>query len=377
MDRAVWIVVACAGCVPPEAALSLHAPTVAPITTEDASPTVEARDHVASIALAYERSCARFASGIVKCWGLGFDDAAHPHPIAIAGVSDAAQIAVGPTHACARTRSGRLRCWGSNDSGALGDGTREAALVAIDPGLDSVIDVGVGSAFTCATTKHGAACWGDNKRGTLGLGVVHDGELRPTPVPSLEHVQSFAIAGKHAFALATDGAVLGWGDGFGGGLKPTPFTLSALGKVRQIASSQSHACARLEGGSVLCFGNNDDGQLGDGTSKAYDGLVVAHGILDAVQIAIGDRATCVRHMAGLVSCWGSNELGQLGDGTTITRGVPAHVPGLSHVIDIGVGGSHACALIDDGSVQCWGSNRSGELGDRTRTPRSVRAPVIF
>lgn len=336
------------------------------------------------IALAYERSCARFADGTVRCWGLGFDDAPHAFPTPVASVTGAVQLAIGSTHACARTRAGRLRCWGTNESGALGDGTREGtALSATDPGLDNVSDVAVGAGFTCATTAHGPACWGDNRRGTLGLGSVHEGELRPTPAPLLLPVQSLALSGKHAFALATDGSVLGWGDGgcglfgSGGAPKPAPFKVAALGKVSEIVSSQSHACARLEGGAVVCFGANDDGQLGDGTTVPHSGLVVALGIHDAVQLAVGERTSCARLSSGAVSCWGANEFGQLGDGTTIARAKPARVPGLLGVTHVAVGGSHACALIKDGSVQCWGSNASGELGDRTRASRSVRAPVIF
>ncbi len=362
----------------------------APAAVEPASerPANAPIDGVVELALAYERSCARLKSGAVKCWGLGFDDAAHPFPTSVAGVTDAGQIALGPTHACARLRNGQLRCWGSNERGALGDGTREATVLgATDPGLENVSNIAVGAHFTCAVLGGGGAsrdvaCWGDNHRGTLALGLVHDGELRPTKAPMLSHVQALALSGRHAFAIATDGSVLGWGDG-GAGLfgapapKPAPFKLAALGKVREIASSQGHACALLEGGSVVCFGNNDDGQLGDGSTAAHDGLVVALGIYDAVQIAVADRTSCARHASGAVSCWGANEFGQLGDGSTEGRGKPARVPGLGHATSVAVGGSHACALLDDGSVQCWGSNGAGELGDRTRASRSIRGPVLF
>lgn len=358
-------------------------PTVPPLADKPAT-AAPAPDVAVEIALAYERSCARLASGIVKCWGLGFDEAAHTWPIAVPGIVDAAQLALGNTHACVRTRAGRLRCWGANDSGALGDGTVEAALVGpTDPGLENITDVAVGNHFTCAANAaHSVSCWGDNHRGTLALGLIHDGERRPTPAPMLSQVQSLAISGRHAFAIAGDGSVLGWGDGgcalFGGPLpKPTPFKVAALGKVREIVSSQAHACARLEGGAVVCFGSNDDGQLGDGTTGAHDGLVVALGIYDAVQLSVGDRTSCARHSNGTVSCWGANDFGQLGDGTTVARTKPARVPGLSHVARVAVGGTHACALIDDGSIQCWGGNRSGELGDRSRASRSVRAPVLF
>jgi alpha-tubulin suppressor-like RCC1 family protein len=386
VDRVLLILTVAAGVACAHPAVVSSTTVRAPPAVVESEPGASATGHpspVVEIALAYERSCARLANGTVQCWGLGYDDAAHPSPVQVAGISDAAGLAIGPTHACAKTRAGRVRCWGSNEHGALGDGTREGTfLSATDPGLESVLDVGVGAGFTCATTNKGTSCWGDNKRGTLGLGMIHDGELRPTLAPLLSHVQSLAISGKHAFALSRDASVIGWGDGcalFGGGPapKPTPMALTFLGRVREIASSSTHACALIEGGTVVCFGNNDDGQLGDGTTDARDGLVVAHGVYDAVQIAVADRSSCARLSSGHVSCWGANDFGQLGDGSTIGHAKPARIPGLAGVARIAVGGSHACALMDDGSTQCWGSNRSGELGDRTRASRSVRAPVIF
>lgn len=360
---------------PPSSTAPVESAAVVPVTS----------DPVAEIALSFERSCARTAAGVVKCWGLGYDDAPHPAPYALPGITHAVQLAVGPTHGCARLSSGRLKCFGANGAGALGDGTREPSLAATaDPGVESAIDVAVGTDFTCARVGHESLCWGDNHRGSLGLGMMGEGELRPVVVPLLSGARALSLAGRHGLAVVDgEGIVLGWGDdahgliGTSASPKPVPIKLGALLHVRDLASSSSHACARFDSGTVACWGENDDGQLGDGTTTRRDGPVPVLGVSGAVQIAVGERMSCARLASGGVSCWGANEHGQLGDGTTVAHALPQRVPGLSSVVQIGVGGSHACALLEGGEVQCWGGNAHGELGDRTTASRSIRGPVVF
>lgn len=359
-----------------------------PIPVEASLTAPPPADPVVELALAYERSCARMTSGQVKCWGLGYDDAPRAWPTAIPGIAQAVQLAVGPTHACARLESGHLKCFGANESGGLGDGTREPALAAtVDPGVESALDVAVGVDFTCARVAHEALCWGDNHRGSLGLGTLGEPSLRPVVVPSLSGALAMSLAGRHGLALvdstAEPGVVLGWGDdahaliGDTAAPKPAPIKLAGLLHVRELASSSAHACARFDSGTVACWGDNDAGQLGDGTNVDRRAPTPVLGLSNAVQIAVGERTSCARLASGAVSCWGANEHGQLGDGTTTTRSKAERVPGLGGVRQIAVGGTHACALLTSGEVQCWGRNAHGELGDRTTTSRGIRGPVLF
>lgn len=375
--------VACARAVPPPAANGTSS-GVGSIAAEPTPAVPRPADPVAELALSYERSCARMTSGAVKCWGLGYDDAPRTAPIAVSGIARAVQLAVGPTHACARLESGRLRCFGANDGGALGDGTREPAIATtVDPGVEGATDVAVGTDFTCTRVGAESLCWGDNRRGSLALGALSVGELRPVVVPALTGVQALSLGGRHGLAIVEEGAVVGWGDdahgliGATAAAKPAPIRLASLLHVREIASSSSHACARFDSGTVACWGQNDAGQLGDGTTTRRDGPTHVLGLSNVVQIAVGERTSCARHDSGAVSCWGANEHGQLGDGTTTTRSKAARVPGLSSVAQVAVGGSHACALLASAEVQCWGANAHGELGDGTLTSRNIRGPVLF
>ena len=363
-------------------AISLDVPASTHSTTSSA---------VADVVLHYERSCARLVNGSVKCWGLvldGRDDKIEPAPVAVPGLGDVVQLALGSTHACALLGSGRLRCWGSNEAGALGDGTqKDAAVAAVDPGLEGIAYVSVGQHFTCArrSPELGAEtfCWGANQFGSLANGGT-GAELRPKAAPSLAKAIEIALAGQHGLALFTDGSASYWGDNlhhqFGtpaGVSKTTPAKVPGLGGVAEVAASPSHSCARLVSGEVACWGANDVGQLGDGTTAHHDSPTAVPGLTGVTQIAVASRMSCARLSNATVRCWGGNDFGQLGDGTTTARDVPTTVPGLSNAKQIAVGGSHACAVLGDGSVQCWGSNLEGELGDHTRTSRAVRAPVIF
>jgi len=142
-----------------------------------------------------------------------------------------------------------------------------------------------------------------------------------------------------------------------------------------ITAGGSHTCALKQDGTVVCWGQNDAGQLGEGTTRDWAIPRPVLNLTNVATLAAGSQHTCALHQDGSVSCWGANGFGQLGNGTTENSSIPTPVANLAEVIALGAGHGHTCALKQDGSVACWGANGHGQLGNGTTadalTPTTV------
>jgi alpha-tubulin suppressor-like RCC1 family protein len=298
-----------------------------------------------------------------------------------------AKLDAGSEHTCSLAITGGVYCWGANLSGQIGDGTTTDRLTPVRvSGLSSgFADVAAGGSHSCALTTAGAVlCWGFNTSGQLGDGTVNQRNT-PVPVTGLSSgVAAIVMDENHSCALTTAGAVLCWGENQGGQIgdgttinRLTPVPVSGLSSgVVAIATGDRHSCALTNAGAVLCWGSNNAGQLGDGTTTDRLTPVPVSGLSSGVAaISVGNSTSCALTGARVVLCWGDNFFGQIGDGTTINRLTPVSVSGLSGVVTaISVGGPHICALTSGGAIQCWGLNVNGALGDGTTTDR--RTPVF-
>ena len=276
--------------------------------------------------------------------------------------------------------------------------TASNSLLAQTP-LGGIAKIAAGNGHTCAVTTTGTVkCWGLNFFGQLGDNST---TYRNTPVdviagpslPALNGVSAITTGLNHTCVLIGGGAKC-WGDNGQGQLgdgsttqRLTPVDVSGLtAGVVSITAAASHTCAVTSGGGIKCWGQNLPSRLGDNTfnqsSTPVDviqspPLAVLSG---ATAVAAGARSvhTCAVVGSG-VRCWGSDTSGQLGVDMPllgVSRTALAVVGLASGVSALALGGAHSCALTTSGGIQCWGNNDfGGQLGDNTLTNRSTPVDV--
>ena len=242
--------------------------------------------------------------------------------------------------------------------------------------LDHVVKIAVGRSHACALTDLGAVlCWGGNFTGQLGDGTTTN-RFAAVPVLGLSSgVIAISTGDYYSCAMLNTGSIKCWGDNYEGELgdgttqfRSQPVEVSGLnGEAIAFTAGGYHACALLKTGKVKCWGYNRNGEVGDGTT--YNRLIPVdvQGLSpDATMISAGTYHTCAVTTQSGAKCWGDNYHGQLGDGTTISRLTPVDVSGLeTGVITIATGGSHTCAVMNDNTAKCWGLNDDGQLGNGT------------
>jgi hypothetical protein len=324
-------------------------------------------------------ACAALSDGTVRCWGTnefgqlgnGTQDTSFV-PLPVPNLRDVVEIDAGFHHVCARLRDGTVRCWGANEVGQLGNGTLASSTVPVPVlGVTDAVRLGVGFEHSCVVTVAGQLrCWGDND---LVAFDVDAGDVAiPTPVTvstEASPVLQLGVGGTFICASLQGGSVQCWGalDGV------------VNGSPSQVSGGFTSACMIGAVGRVECLGYlevRDDDELGALTTTPTP----VAGLGGVTALALGSDHNCAL-TAGRVQCWGENVDGQLGNGTVVNSATPVTVVDLEGVEAIwsGATASHTCARVSDGSVHCWGFNGSaaGGLGvGSTETFSSRPLPLL-
>lgn len=314
------------------------------------------RGDAASLSAGDAHTCGKVADGKISCWGSdefgqigdggGNEDEDKPTPVAsnLPRGRAAKQIAVGGVNGCVVLDNNGLTCWGDDRSGQIGDSREDRNIFAADNVVSTpepIVAVSVGFRFACGLFKSAnVRCWGSDSDGQLGNGgAASDGVGGDNDVDTVRNARELEF--------------------------PNGRTAAA------VSAGQSHACAVLDNSQISCWGDNESGQLGNGSSA--DAITSPTGLLalpsgrSAEGVSAGRDHTCALLDNGDVTCWGSDASGQLGNGSAGSRTTPPGRIGLpGPAIAVAAGGSHTCAVLQSGDLYCWGANGSGQLGDGTR-----------
>lgn len=298
----------------------------------------------------------------------------------VAGLeSDVRSVATGDQHVCAVKTDGTVWCWGNNASGQLGDQTtlqRRSPVQVV--GLANVVQIGASASFTCARTAAGAVwCWGLNSTGQLGIGSTANSLQATLAVGLSQGVVDLSLGASHACAVRDDGKVWCWGRNDNGQLgdgSTTQRNVPTLvndnfGVYLTVAAGSAHTCGMTDIGRPKCWGANSSGQLGDGSVTPRTTPAAIADITGGMsKLAAGRNHNCAVRADGVVMCWGENGSSQIGDGATTLRNRPTVASNVSGTVQsLALGGNSSCAVLNDEHGICWGNNDYGRLGNGSVT----------
>jgi alpha-tubulin suppressor-like RCC1 family protein len=249
-------------------------------------------------------------------------------PAPVPGITNAIQVAAGANHNLALLAGGSVVAWGENTYGQLGNGSTESSdTPQAVPGLEHVVSIGAGARNSYAILEDGTVlAWGADEWGQLGTGAGEKSST-PVAIPGLPAMKAVDGGSKFAVGLAEDGHVWSWGsDAWGvlGTEEPTcekciatPAQLPSLHNVKALAGGFEHSLALLESGEVRAWGHNSWGELGNGKAaktEASSTPIPVEAITEATAVAVGGLHSYALLGNGTVLGWGGDEHGQVGDG---------------------------------------------------------------
>jgi len=307
-------------------------------------------------------------------------------PVPVSGVSGATRVAVGGDFSCALLKTGLVKCWGSNEFNQLGSPSGVNKSLSTRPiqveKLTLATDISAGYNHACALLKNGSiVCWGYNGSGQLGRGEATDeGYSSPTAISGLTGATSVSAGQEHTCAVVAGGQVKCWGDnsygqlGTDGSDDLIPSTVVGLSKATAVSAKYRSTCALAEG-KAFCWGSRI-GPAASGSQSGSGSAAAVTGVAGATQLSLGYNHACVLATKAAVLCWGDNADGQLGNGTTTATRTPTKVGSLAG-LSIAAGSGFTCSGLTVGGIKCWGTNQNGELGNGRDADSKLPSTVAF
>jgi alpha-tubulin suppressor-like RCC1 family protein len=318
-------------------------------------------------------------SGVIRSWGAGADELGNGSqtssltPVTVSVLTTAVSVAAGTADTLALQSDGSVWGWGANAAGELGINTTtpQPSPVRIAGLPSDTIAVSMGNSHALALTASGAVWgWGSNASGQLGTSVG-SGSLVPVPLPGLgSGIVAVAAGSDYSLALQSNGTVLAWGNNRFGTLgngtttnSPVPAPIQGLPGAVAISAGTFFALALTANGEVWAWGDGGHGELGNGAFASSLLPVKVLAPTGTIAISAGGAHVLALRSDHTVWAWGANDKGQLGSGGTTDLDVPTQVVDLAtDVVGIAAGGDFSLAVHLDGTVSAWGGNAFGQLG---------------
>lgn len=309
-----------------------------------------------------------------------------PTPVQVIGLTGVESIVAGMHFNCVLF-NGTVWCWGNNDNGQLGTGnTTNQSTPAQLSGITDAIEVAAGERHACIIRSDTSVwCWGRNPFGELGNGTTTTSYI-PLQVPGFFGASAINAGSNHTCVAKNDATVWCWGYNSDGQLgdgstthRYSPVQVFGVTNGAQVACGHTHTCLLRSDNTVSCWGDNQYGQLGNNstTDSSVPEQVIGLSNASVLAVGTGSEHAVVQALDGSVVCWGYNQYGQLGDGTMTDSSTQVGVLGLTNSQHVSGGYNHSCSVESNGTVWCWGWNTWGQLGDTTTTDSTTPVQVSF
>ena len=344
-------------------------------------------------------TCGITTMGALYCWGWNREGrlgtgtmTSVTLPTRVALGATFSQVSAGWEITCGLSHAG-ASCWGSNRSGQLGSAAKSDALVPVPVADDpSLWTIATHTTHSCGIAGRGGAawCWGAGWTGQRGAGDSTGARARP--VNGDRRFRALDVGWLFSCGVTTEGdaycwgtndagqlgrpdapGTCGWPDGVARPCATEPVPVATALAFDSMAVGTNHACALAPDGTAHCWGRNDAGQLGDGSTDGASAPRPVAGAPPFALVTAGDRHACALDRDGGAWCWGDNASGALGTAAPLetcgdapcSRRPVAAATTLrfrSLTASRGDGGAHTCGVATDGLAYCWGSNARGQLG---------------
>ena len=309
-------------------------------------------------------------------------------PVPVAGGLSFRQVSAGVEHSCGVTTDNLAYCWGHNNKGQLGDGTTNdhGTPVPVAGGL-RFLQISAGFQHTCAIKPNNVAfCWGENSSGRLGDGTQTQ-RRTPTRVAGGHLFTEIDVGNGHSCGLDTAQHVWCWGGNSTGQVgdgttvdRLRPVLIRGDRTWDHVSAGASHTCAVASTHAAYCWGMNRHGQVGNGESGFARRQLTPHEVERGIQfntVEAGGQHSCGIRFDDRAFCWGDNNFGQVGDGTSLNiRRAPVAVVGGKFFRSITGGATHTCAVALGGRAFCWGQDNVGQLGNDAASQNSSRPVAV-